>query len=113
MKRLTGFLFVLASVFALLVGCSDSGSTADSTDSKDSTEKNDKTLIIGIDDTFAPLGFRNENNEIVGFDIDMAKAAAEKMDVEVKIQPIDWKTKENELSSGRIDLIWNGYTITD
>ena len=35
------------------------------------------------------------------------------MGVEVKIQPIDWKTKETELNSGRIDLIWNGYTITD
>ncbi len=107
MKRLTGFLFVLASVFVLLVGCSDSGSTANS------TEKNDKTLIIGIDDTFAPLGFRDENNEIVGFDIDMAQAASEKMGIDVKIQPIDWKTKESELNSGRIDLIWNGYTITD
>jgi polar amino acid transport system substrate-binding protein len=110
MKRLKAFLFVLASVFALLVGCSDAGSTADS---KDSTEKNDKTLIIGIDDTFAPLGFRDENNEIVGFDIDMAQAASEKMGIDVKIQPIDWKTKESELNSGRIDLIWNGYTITD
>ena len=70
-------------------------------------------MIIGIDDKFAPMGFRDENNEIVGFDIDMAKAAAEKMGIDVKIQPIDWKTKESELSSGRIDLIWNGYTITD
>ena len=70
-------------------------------------------LVIGIDDKFAPLGFRDESNEIVGFDIDYAKAAAEKMGVTVKFQPIDWKTKETELSSGRIDLIWNGYTITD
>ncbi len=70
-------------------------------------------MIIGIDDKFAPMGFRDENNEIVGFDIDYAKAAAEKMGVEVEFQPIDWKTKETELSSGRIDLIWNGYTITD
>lgn len=74
---------------------------------------NQNTLVIGIDDKFAPMGFRNENNEIVGFDIDFAKAAAEKMGVKVKFQPIDWKTKESELSSGRIDLIWNGYTITD
>jgi len=55
----------------------------------------------------------NDNNEIVGFDIDYAKAAAEKMGMTPKFQPIDWKTKETELSSGRIDLIWNGYTITD
>ena len=88
MKRFATFILVIASVFTLLVGCasSDSGSSSEST-------KKD-TLIIGIDDTFAPMGFRDENNEIVGFDIDMAKAAAEKMDVEVKIQPIDWKTKE-------------------
>ena len=107
MKRLATFILVIASVFTLLVGCasSDSGSSSEST-------KKD-TLIIGIDDTFAPLGFRDEKNEIVGFDIDMAKAAAEKMGVEVKFQPIDWKTKEAELNSGRIDLIWNGYTITD
>ena len=59
------------------------------------------------------MGFRDENNEIVGFDIDLAKAAAEKMGVTAEFQPIDWKTKESELSSGRIDLIWNGYTITD
>jgi len=66
--------------------------------------------VIGIDDKFAPLGFRDESNEIVGFDIDYAKAAAEKMGMTAEFQPIDWKTKESELSSGRIDLIWNGYT---
>ncbi|MCU4759826.1 MULTISPECIES: transporter substrate-binding domain-containing protein [unclassified Bacillus (in: firmicutes)] len=76
-------------------------------------EKEDNTLVIGIDDKFAPMGFRDENNEIVGFDIDYAKAAVEKMGTKVKFQPIDWKIIESELSSGRIDLIWNGYTITD
>ena len=100
---------MIVTLLALLVGCSNTNE-----DSKDANSATDKEkLIVGIDDTFAPLGFRDEKNEIVGFDIDMAKAAAEKMDVEVKIQPIDWKTKENELNSGRIDLIWNGYTITD
>ena len=79
MKRIATFILVLASVFMFLVGCasSDSGSSSESS-------KKD-TLIIGIDDTFAPLGFRDEKNEIVGFDIDMAKAAAEKMGVEVEI----------------------------
>ncbi|WP_394232870.1 amino acid ABC transporter substrate-binding protein [Niallia oryzisoli] len=107
MKRSALFILVIASVFTLLVGCSSSESG-----SKSKSSEKDK-LIIGIDDTFAPLGFRDENNEIVGFDIDMAEAAAEKMDVDVEIQPIDWTTKETELNSGRIDLIWNGYTITD
>lgn len=101
MKRLATIVLAIAAVFSLLAGCSNGG------------EKKDNTLVIGIDDKFAPMGFRDENNNIVGFDIDYAKAAAEKMGMKVKFQPIDWETKESELSSGRIDLIWNGYTITD
>lgn len=101
MKRSSIFILTIVAVFSLLAACSSN-----------STEKEDK-LIVGIDDKFAPLGFRDEDNEITGFDIDYAKAATEKMGVEVEFQPIDWKTKESELSSGRIDLIWNGYTITD
>ena len=113
MKRFATMLFVIASVFALLVGCSNSNTDKASDEKSDAKSEKKETIIIGIDDAFAPMGFRDEKNEIVGFDIDMAKAAGEKMGVELKIQPIDWKTKENELNSGRIDLIWNGYTITD
>ncbi|MGP7817421.1 amino acid ABC transporter substrate-binding protein [Niallia sp. 01092] len=102
MKRLAMIVLCITALFAILTGCS-----------KSTSDKKDNTLVIGIDDKFAPMGFRDENNKIVGFDIDYAKAAAEKMGVKVKFQPIDWKTKESELSSGRIDLIWNGYTITD
>jgi polar amino acid transport system substrate-binding protein len=102
MKRIASITLMMVAVFMLLMGCSKSGDAG-----------KDDELVIGIDDKFAPLGFRDESNEIVGFDIDYAKAAAEKMGVTAKFQPIDWKTKETELSSGRIDLIWNGYTITD
>jgi polar amino acid transport system substrate-binding protein len=100
MKRSITIILAIIAIFSLLSGCSK-------------PEEKDNTLVIGIDDKFAPMGFRDENNKIVGFDIDYAKAAAEKMGTKVKFQPIDWKTKESELSSGRIDLIWNGYTITD
>ena len=103
MKRIATIILAIAAVFAVISGCSKSE------EAKDTKE----AVIIGIDDKFAPMGFRDENNNIVGFDIDYAKAAAEKMGVEVEFQPIDWKTKETELSSGRIDLIWNGYTITE
>ncbi|MEH7107859.1 amino acid ABC transporter substrate-binding protein [Bacillus sp. JJ1764] len=104
MKRLAALFLLIGALFTVLTACSGS-----STDSK----SDDKTLVIGIDDKFAPMGFRDEKNNIVGFDIDYAKAAAKKMGMKVEFQPIDWKTKESELSSGRIDLIWNGYTITD
>lgn len=100
-KRLGTIILIVAAALVIFTGCSKSGS------------KEEDKLVIGIDDKFAPMGFRDEDNKIVGFDIDYAKAAAEKMGTEVTFQPIDWKTKEAELSSGRIDLIWNGYTITD
>ena len=59
------------------------------------------------------MGFRDDKNELVGFDIDLAKAAAEKMGCKIEFQPIDWDSKEMELNTGKISLIWNGFTITD
>ncbi|EOS55666.1 MULTISPECIES: amino acid ABC transporter substrate-binding protein [Paenibacillus] len=101
-RKMVLMSLVMALVLTMLAGCSGSGAG-----------KEDNQLVIGIDDKFAPMGFRDENNEIVGFDIDYAKAAAEKMGMEATFQPIDWSAKESELNSGRIDLIWNGYTITE
>lgn len=108
MKKIKTLLVGLAATATILAACGD---TEESTSSSKTEEK--EVLIIGIDDKFAPMGFRDETNEIVGFDIDYARAAADQMGVEVEFQPIDWKTKEVELASSRIDLIWNGYTITD
>ena len=71
-----------------------------------------KTLILGLDDSFPPMGFRDENNEIVGFDIDVAKEVASRLGVELVLQPIDWAAKELELAAGKIDCIWNGMSIT-
>ena len=69
-------------------------------------------LVIGLDDTFAPMGFRDENDKLVGFDIDLATAVCEKMGITATFQPIDWDAKELELSTGKIDCIWNGMSIT-
>ena len=70
-------------------------------------------VVIGIDDNFPPMGFRDEKNEIVGFDIDLAKEAGKRLGVEVTFKPIDWSAKEAELNSKRIDALWNGLTITE
>lgn len=101
MRKQAIFLLLISICMIVVAGCSSSGS------------KDDNAIIVGIDDKFAPMGFRDDKNEIVGFDIDYARAAAEKMGKEITFQPIDWSSKESELNSGRIDLIWNGYTITD
>ena len=92
-----------------LVACSSSPEPP-STETSSIVEKD--TWVIGIDDTFAPLGFRDTDGNLTGYDIDLANAMCEKLDKEVIFQPIDWSMKEAELNSGNIDLIWNGYTIT-
>lgn len=70
-------------------------------------------IVIGLDDNFPPMGFRDETNELVGFDIDLAREAARHLGVEVEFKSIDWDAKESELSGKRIDAIWNGLTITE
>jgi len=70
-------------------------------------------MVMGLDDSFPPMGFRNENNEIVGYDVDLAKEVASRLGVELVLQPIDWAAKEQELNAREIDCIWNGFTITE
>lgn len=102
MKR---FIVLILSLFilTLVVGCTSSNEKAG----------NDKPIVIGLDDSLPPLGFRDDNNEIVGFDIDLAKEAAKRLNRPVEFKPIDWSSKEAELKSGRIDAIWNGLDITE
>lgn len=80
---------------------------------KNDEQNTENTLVVGLDDSFPPMGFRNEKNEIVGFDIDLAKAVAKELGMEVKFQPISWASKEQELNSGNIDCIWNGFAYNE
>jgi polar amino acid transport system substrate-binding protein len=68
-------------------------------------------FIIGFDQDFPPMGFVGEDGEFTGFDIDLAKEVANRMDLEIVLQPIAWESKDLELSSKNIDCIWNGFTI--
>ncbi len=81
----------------------------------DKTEaiKSQGYFIVGLDDQFPPMGFRDsKNNEIVGFDIDLAKATAKEMGLEVKFKSVEWDSIVLSLKKGDIDVIWNGLTIT-
>ena len=69
-------------------------------------------LVVGITD-FAPMDFKNDAGEWVGFDADMAKAFAESLGVAVEFIEIDWDNKVLELDSKAVDCIWNGMTLTD
>jgi polar amino acid transport system substrate-binding protein len=69
-------------------------------------------FIVGYT-LFAPIAFKDEDDELVGFDIELAKAVADYYGLEVEFKLINWDTKEAELESKAIDCIWNGMTITD
>ena len=107
-KRATKFIALTLSVITAiaLAGCG-ANSNSDLEYVKDKG-----TLVVGLDDTFAPMGFRDKDDNLVGFDIDLAKAIAKKMRLKVKFQPIDWAAKEGELKSKNIDCIWNGMSAT-
>ncbi len=70
-------------------------------------------MVVGLDDSFPPMGFRDENNEIVGFDIDLAREVGKRLGVEVEFRPVVWETIGMSLNNGDIDMIWNGCTITE
>ncbi|CAM4330512.1 amino acid ABC transporter substrate-binding protein [Weissella hellenica] len=70
----------------------------------------DKTVVVGIDDTFVPMGFRNKDGKLVGYDVELARQSLKKIGLKAKFQVIDWSMKETELKTGHIDMIWNGYT---
>ncbi len=104
MKKI--FALVVVSLLTL-VGCGKK-STLDYTELKERGY-----IVMGLDDTFAPMGFKDETGELQGFDIDLAKEVANIIDVEIRFQAIDWEMKEEELRQGNIDMIWNGYSITE
>jgi polar amino acid transport system substrate-binding protein len=71
----------------------------------------DFTLVVGFDASFPPYGYQDDNGELVGFDLDLAKEVAKRRGWKVELRPIDWDSKDAELSSGSINCIWNGFTI--
>lgn len=113
MKRTVMSILCVVLVMSLLfTGCSNKASKEVEDQSLEEI-KEKGTLILGLDDSFPPMGYRNEKGEIVGFDIDLAKEVANRMGVELEVTPIDWDAKVLNLNNGDIDVIWNGLTITE
>lgn len=113
MKKLR-LLVVLACVMMvgfLLTGCTSAQQRANTEDTWSQIKKRGY-VIVGLDDTFVPMGFRLNSGKLTGFDVELARAVFKQYGIKVSFQPIDWSMKETELRNGTIDLIWNGYTKT-
>lgn len=115
LKKVLG-LSLAAFMMLTSVGCgsgSDDKESSYSAESDDSLQKvlDSGKFILGLDATFKPMGYTDENDEIVGFDIDVAEEVCSRMGVELVKQPINWDTKEQDLNVGKIDCIWNGMSV--
>jgi len=113
-KRICLLLALIMLLSVLAAGCGqdadNEGDAASDTSLEDVKAKGE--LILGLDDSFPPMGYQDENGDIVGFDIDVAKEVCAVLGVELKLQPIDWNSKEMELNTGNIDCIWNGMSVS-
>lgn len=110
MKKLVAL--VLVAVMGLsMVGC---GKKDSSNDSKSDLEyvKEKGTLVVGVTD-FAPMDYKDDSGNWIGFDADMASAFAESIGVKAEFVEIDWDNKIMELDGKTIDCVWNGMTLTD
>ena len=114
MKKRKGILGLLALVGVAvmsLAGCTQLASNP-KVDNWDKYQQQ-KSITVGFDNTFVPMGFEEKNGNYAGFDIELAKYVSKKLGITVHFQPIDWDMKETELQNGTIDAIWNGYSATD
>ena len=98
MKKVVASVLAVATMALAFAGCG---------------KKDDKKFIVGFDQEFPPMGFVADDGSYVGFDLDLAKECASRMGMEFVAQPIAWDSKDQELATGNIDCIWNGFTITE
>ena len=110
-KGILGFLTLVGMAVMSLAGCTQlaSNPTVDNWDKY----QQQKSITVGFDNTFVPMGFEEKNGNYAGFDIELAQYVSKKLGITVHFQPIDWDMKDTELQNGTIDAIWNGYSATD
>lgn len=125
MKKLFALLLALSMCLAL-AACGNSGTTTSQPPESGQPEgtapqaaesdlayiQEKGTLVVGMTD-FAPMDYKDENGEWIGFDADMARAFAESLGVEVEFLEITWDNKLMELDTKGVDVLWNGMTIND
>lgn len=109
--KISKLIITLLSFLLILTSCASGGKDKPQKDNWNDFE-NQKTIVIGFDNTFVPMGFQDKSGKNIGFDIDLANEVFKKYNIKVQWQAINWDLKETELKNGNIDLIWNGYSKT-
>ncbi len=106
-------LLAIVSVLCMtLLAGSLSAFAGEATDSDLAAIQEKGVIVVGITD-FAPMDYKDDNGEWIGFDADLALIFAQEIGVDVEFQEIDWDNKILELNAGSVDCIWNGMTLTE
>ena len=121
MKKLVSILTACVFAVSLMAGCSSSNGSSSSSSASASASASastsasaagDKTFKVGFDAEYPPYGYMDENGQYTGFDLELAQKVCEINGWTYEAVPINWDSKDMELSSGSIDCIWNGFTMT-
>lgn len=106
------WIFALLAVLMLvLTGCESVQQRSNTEDTWNKIARK-KQVVIGLDDSFVPMGFEKKDGQLTGYDVDLAKEVFKLYGINVSFQTIDWSMNVTELRNGTIDLLWNGYSIT-
>ncbi len=100
-------LALAAAMFVMPLAACDATSAEESAQAQ-----SNGTFVVGFDAEFPPMGFIADDGSYTGFDLDLAAEVANRLGLEFVAQPIAWDSKDQELASGNIDCIWNGFTIS-
>lgn len=78
-----------------------------------SVQAQNRELVVGSSATYRPFAYENPSKEIVGYDVDIIKAVAQKAGLQIKIVNTPWTGIFAALNNGDVDLIISGVTIND
>lgn len=112
MKKLLSLLLAVGIIFSC-AACGNANKFEPSSDESLNKVQKSGKLVLGLDNAFPPMGYVDtKTGELIGFDIDLAKEVCKRLNIELKPQPIDWKSKTSELNNGNVDCLWNGFSKT-
>lgn len=119
-KKLLSLLFIGTLVGTLLMGCGNAAQTSNSDDVQgedvgDELARIQKegVLKVGVEGTYPPITYHDEEGNLIGFDVEIAQAIGEKLGVEVEFTEAEWDSLLAAVDSGRIDTVINAVSITE
>lgn len=118
-KRFLKFIILFGIISVFAIGCSSDkeDKKIEGNDKENQTKyekiKESGILKVGTEGTYKPFTYHNEDDELVGYDVEVARAIGEKLGLEVEFSEITWEGLLASLDNGTVDLVFNQVGVTD